>query len=45
MKQPVTSDLKLAQELLEHATIATTADIYTHLLHKGSGSCYGIAGE
>src|SRR5262249_18759341 len=28
----LTSDLKLAQELLGHATIATTADIYTHLL-------------
>ena len=30
----VTSDLKLAQELLGHATIATTADIYTHLLDE-----------
>jgi integrase len=30
----LTSDLKLAQELLGHATIATTADIYTHLLDE-----------
>lgn len=28
----VTSDLKLAKELLGHATIATTAEIYTHFV-------------
>jgi site-specific recombinase XerD len=42
----LTSELKLAQELLGHATIATTTDIYTHLLDEAkTGAATEFVGE